>query len=129
MQSEILLQKGRIIYINYGSLAQKYAVLCDFVNTKKVIIDSPAGEFPRQVITVKRVEPTKFRLQNFEDSACIKEYSQRFLKAVEALSQNGKGKLMKVQALRKNLNDFERFKVMVLRRKLSKALRTNLNRK
>lgn len=129
MQSEILLQKGRIIYINYGCLAQKYAVLCDFVNTKKVIIDSPNGEFPRQVITVKRIEPTKFRLQNFEDNLCIKEYAQRFLKAVEALSENGKGKLMKVQALRKNLTDLERFKVMVLRRKLSKALRTNLNRK
>lgn len=122
MQSEILLNKGRVVYINFGKDAQKYAVLCDFVNTKKVIIDSPNGEFVRQVISTKRVEPTKFNLKDFDNSANIKTYQARFQKALESLSLNGKGKIMKQQALRKNLSDFDRFKVLVLRRKLAKAV-------
>ena len=44
MESEILLQKGRIVYINYGKESEKYAVLVDFVNIKKAIIDSPNGK-------------------------------------------------------------------------------------
>lgn len=129
MQSEILLQKGRIVYVNFGKEAQKYAVLTDFVNTKKVIIDSPIGDLVRQVISTKRIEPTKFNLKEFDNTQNIKSYQARFAQAVESLSKNGKGKIMKQQALRKNLTDFDRFKVMVLRRKLAKAVRTNLNRK
>ena len=128
MNSEILLQKGRIVYINFGPHAQQYAVLADFVNTKKVIIDSPAGSLPRQVISAKRVEPTKFLLSEFDNSQTITTYATRFAQALEKLSENGRGKTLKQQALRKNLNDFDRFKVMVLRRKLAKAVRTSLNK-
>lgn len=74
MQSEILLQKGRIVYVNFGKEAQKYAVLTDFVNTKKVIIDSPTGDLVRQVISTKRIEPTKFNLKEFDNTQNIKSY-------------------------------------------------------
>ena len=74
MQSEILLKKGRIVYINFGKEAQKYAVLTDFVNTKKVVIDSPTGDLVRQTISTKRVEPTKFNLKDFDNSSNIKTY-------------------------------------------------------
>lgn len=128
MESEILLQKGRVVYINYGKEAEKYAILSDFVNTKKAIIDSPNGQLQRQEISIKRIEPTKFRVKEFDNTKCIKEYQSRFEKAVELLSQGGRGLQLKKQALRKNLKDFDRFKVMVLRRKLSKAIRTQLNK-
>lgn len=47
MNSEILLQKGRIVYINYGENSQKYGIMVDFVNTKKVIVDSPTNSIKR----------------------------------------------------------------------------------
>jgi ribosomal protein L14E/L6E/L27E len=43
MNTEILVQIGRIVYINYGSESQKVAIVRDFINTKKIIIDSPNG--------------------------------------------------------------------------------------
>lgn len=128
MNQEILLQKGRIVYINFGKESQKYAVMSDFVNTKKVIIDSPINQIKRQVISIKRIEPTKYNIKDFDNSKNIQTFSERFNKAVALLQQNGKGKQLRNQELRRNLSDFDRFKVLVLKRKLSKAIRTNLKK-
>ena len=43
MNSEILVQIGRIVYINYGVDSQKLAIVRDFINTKKIIVDTPNG--------------------------------------------------------------------------------------
>lgn len=129
MNTEILIQIGRIAYINYGPDSQKLAIVRDFINTKKVIIDSPNGTVQRQVIPVKRLEPTKFILKNFTKDSDIREYKEKFQKATDLFSQSGKGKKILKQKLRQNLTDFERFKVMTLRRQLSKAIKTQLNKK
>lgn len=78
MNKEILLQKGRIVYINYGSESQKYAIMTDFINTKRVILDSPLDNLKRQVISIKRIEPTKFLVKDFDNSKNIQTYSDRF---------------------------------------------------
>lgn len=78
MNKEILLQKGRIVYINYGSESQKYAIMTDFINTKRVILDSPLDNLKRQVISIKRIEPTKFLIKDFDNSKNIQTYSDRF---------------------------------------------------
>lgn len=85
MNKEILLQKGRIVYINYGSESQKYAVMTDFINTKRVILDSPLDNLKRQVISIKRIEPTKFHIKDFDNSKNIQTYSERFNQAVNIL--------------------------------------------
>jgi hypothetical protein len=43
MNTEILVQIGRVVYINYGSDSQKLAIVRDFINTKKIIVDTPKG--------------------------------------------------------------------------------------
>lgn len=129
MNSEILVQIGRVVYINYGSESQKLAVVRDFINTKKIIIDTPNGEVKRQVISIKRVEPTRYLLKGFSKDSDIASFKDQFGKASELFFKSGRGKAIKKQQLRKNLSDFDRFKVMVLRRRLSKAIRTQLNLK
>ncbi len=41
MNTETLLGMGRVVYINYGALAGKLAVVVDIINGKKVVIDGP----------------------------------------------------------------------------------------
>ena len=41
MNQEILLELGRVVYINYGPLAGKIAVVVEMLNRKKTIIDGP----------------------------------------------------------------------------------------
>ena len=43
MNSEILVQIGRVVYITYGTDSQKLAIVRDFINTKKIIVDTPNG--------------------------------------------------------------------------------------
>lgn len=69
---EILLQIGRIVYINYGSLSQQLCIIRDFINVKKVIVDSPCKNFKPQVISTKRLEPTKYLLTGFTKDTDIR---------------------------------------------------------
>ena len=41
MNTETLLGLGRVIYINYGPLAGKLAVVVDLVNANSVIVEGP----------------------------------------------------------------------------------------
>lgn len=41
MNTEILLGLGRVVFINYGPLSGKIAVVVDIVNGQKVVIDGP----------------------------------------------------------------------------------------
>ena len=60
MSSEILIALGRVVYINYGQHTEKIAVVVDIVNGKKVVVDGPTTDVPRQVISNTRLSLTRF---------------------------------------------------------------------
>jgi len=130
MNTEILLELGRVVYINYGPLAGKPAVVVDIVNGTKVVIDGPSLGIERQVISTRRLELTKFRLGNFNKT----DKSSELRKKIEAFglldrfNSCGVGKRIVKQQRKAALTDFERFKVVVLKRKLAKAVRTHVNK-
>ena len=62
MDKEILLTLGRVVYINFGPLAGKIAVVVDIVNGSRVIIDGPTLSVERQMISNKRLTLTRFRI-------------------------------------------------------------------
>lgn len=62
MNKEILISLGRVIYINFGPLAGKIAVVIDIVNGNRVIIDGPGLGVERQMISNKRLTLTKYRI-------------------------------------------------------------------
>lgn len=41
MNQEIMMELGRVVYINYGPLVGKIAVVLEIVNQRKVIISGP----------------------------------------------------------------------------------------
>lgn len=47
MNQEILLELGRVVYINFGQYAGKIAVVVELLNNKKTVIDGPGLNVPR----------------------------------------------------------------------------------
>ena len=130
MNTEILLEIGRVVYINYGPLAGKPAVLVDIVNGSKVVIDGPGIGIDRQVISTRRLELTKFRIGSFSKNDKRSDLQQKIEKfdLLNRFHSCGVGKRIVKQQKRAALSDFDRFKVVVLKRKLSKAVRTHINK-
>ena len=62
MDKEILLSLGRVVYINFGPMSGKIAVVVDIVNGSRVIIDGPGLGVERQMISNRRLTLTRFRL-------------------------------------------------------------------
>ena len=130
MNTEILLELGRVVYINYGPLAGKPAVVVDIVNGSKVVIDGPGLDIERQVISIRRLELTKFRLGNFNKNDKRSDLKKKIedFDLLNRFNGSGIGKRIVKQQKRAALTDFDRFKVMVLKRKLAKSVRTYVNK-
>ena len=48
MNTETLLGLGRVVYVNYGPLAGRLAVVVDLVNAHRVVIEGPGLDVSRQ---------------------------------------------------------------------------------
>lgn len=42
MNKEIMLELGRVVYVNYGPDAGRVGVVVDIVNANRVIVDGPS---------------------------------------------------------------------------------------
>ncbi len=122
------VQVGRVARVNYGPLEGKLATIVDIVSDKRVLID---GEnIQRQVIPITRLQLTK---QVVKVGRGARTSSVRKIISKENVSQTYAkstiGQHYARQERRQNLTDFERFKVLVLRRRLSKLLRAKPSKK
>lgn len=130
MNSEILLELGRVVYLNFGPLAGKCAVVVDIVNGTKVVIDGPGLGVEKQVVSTRRLELTKFRLGDFKKGDSQNDLKKKIeqFDLQKRFSAAGVGKRIAKQQKRASLGDFDRFRVHVLKRKLSKAVRSHVNK-
>ena len=62
MNKEIMLELGRVVYVNYGPDAGRIGVVVDIINANRVIVDGPSLGVTRKAISVKRLELTKFKV-------------------------------------------------------------------
>ena len=113
------VEVGRAVYINYGPMAGRVAVIVDIINTSRVLVEGPTTGVRRQEMSLRRVSLTDFVLQI---TRSVK--SSDLKKAVEDFGLNKKweatpfGKKLQRASVRSNLTDFDRFKVMVLRKRV-----------
>ena len=130
MNNEMLLELGRVVYINYGPLSGRPAVVVDIVNGSKVVIDGPSLDVDRQVISTRRLELTRFKLGSFSKTDKRSQLQKKIedFDLKKRFYSNGVGKRIAKQKKRASLGDFDRFKVMVLRRQLAKTMRTHVNK-
>lgn len=122
------VQVGRVARINYGPLEGKLATIVDIVSDKRVLVDGE--DIQRQVIPIARLQLTRQVLKigrGARTGAIRKTITKE--NVAQTFAKSTLGQHYASQQRRENLTDFERFKVVVLRRRLSKLLRAKPNRK
>lgn len=124
------VQAGRVALINYGPLEGKLAVIVDIIDNNKCLIDGPQVDeqttLERQKINYRRLSLTDFRIE-IPRNASFSEMREAFEAAeiAQKWAATSWARKRATKAKRANLSDFDRFKVVVLRKKRSKALKAN----
>jgi len=122
----LFFEVGRICSINYGPDNGKICVILDFVDTTRALIDGPKSEtgVARQTIPFKRLSITPIKIKcnkALPTGKLIKIFKES--KVLEKWEKLPWAKKKKRNEIRANLTDFERFKVMVLKKKRSEIIR------
>merc|ERR1719469_946735 len=116
------VEVGRVVLINYGPEEGKLATIVDIVDQNKCLIDGPAEitGVGRQVISFTRISLTDL-VAKIDRNAKAKAVKAAWEEG-EVLSKwdnSSWAKKLSSKKKRANLNDFERFKVMVARKQKS----------
>ncbi len=116
------VQVGRVARINYGPQEGKLATIVDIVSDKRVLVDGE--DISRQVIPIARLQLTSqvVKLGRGARTGAVRKIIAKE-QVAQTFSKSTLGRHYSSQQKRENLTDFERFKVVVLRRRLSKLLR------
>lgn len=122
------VQVGRVARINYGPLEGKLATIVDIITDKRVLVDGQ--DIQRQVIPVARLQLTRqvIKIGRGARTGALRRIITKE-QVAQKFAQTTLGKHYANQERRENLTDFERFKVLVLRRRLSKLLRSKKSSK
>lgn len=122
------VQVGRVARINYGPLEGKLATIVDIVTDKRVLVDGEGIQ--RQVIPISRLQLTRqvLKLGRGARTGAVRKIIAKE-NVAQTFAKTTLGKHYANQQRRENLTDFERFKVLVLRRRLSKLLRAKKSTK
>ena len=105
--------------INYGPLSGKLAVIVEIITTSRVLVDGPTTGVKRQEISLRRVSLTDFKLdvpravKNTELKSAIEKFD-----LVKKWENTPFAKKIQRAQIRSRLSDFDRFKVMVLKKKV-----------
>lgn len=114
------VEVGRIVLINFGAYNGKLAVIVDIISTNRVLVEGPNNGVRRHEISLRRVSLTDVTIEiarGAKTAAVKKAYNDA--KVDDKFSQTPMGKRFQKTVIRENLTDFDRFKVMVLKRQVS----------
>ena len=115
------VEPGRVCFVNFGEDYGKMVVIVDMLDINRVLIDTPDASMPRLVYPLKRLTLTKIKVKGvlrgcrtgtLKKLAAKQDTIEGFKKTPVAL------KMTKFKT-RGSLTDFEKFKVMVLRKQRS----------
>jgi large subunit ribosomal protein L14e len=122
------VEVGRVARINYGPLEGKLATIVDILNDKRVLVDGQ--DIQRQVIPIRRLQLTRQLLKLGRGARTGKVRAAISKEGVaKKFAESSIGRAFARQQRRQNLTDFERYKVLVLRRKLAKLSRARPSKK
>ena len=122
------VEVGRVVRVSFGADEGKLAAIVDILSDKRVLIDGEG--ISRQVIPIRRLQLTS-QISTVKRGTRTNKVKGIFKKenVAKKYADSAIGKAYARQARRESLNDFERHKVLVLRRKLSKLTRAKASKK
>lgn len=121
------MEVGRVVLINYGPESGKLAVVVDIVDQNKCFVDGPSSGVARQVVPYSRISLTDFTI-DIERNAKQKDVSEKWAEAdVQGKwDKSSWAKKLASKKRRAELNDFDRFKVMVARKQKAEIINKKL---
>jgi len=125
MDTDMLMQVGRVVYINYGPCKGKIAVVVDIVDENRILVSGPTTGVERQVVPSKRIALTRLYMpkvmRNQHRAKLVENINEYKMDA--KWSNTGFAKKVASQNQRAKNSDFDRHKAMVLRRQVCKHVR------
>ncbi|PGH11785.1 hypothetical protein AJ79_04686 [Helicocarpus griseus UAMH5409] len=119
-----LVEVGRVVLIRSGPYTGKLAAIVEIIDHKRVLVDGPAGQenkvVPRHALALSTVTLTPFTIPKLPRAAGTGPVKKLWEKEeIDAKWANSTFAKKKEQAdRRRNLTDFERFKVMRLKKQV-----------
>jgi len=112
------VQIGRVVLVNYGPHEGKIGVIADVIDQNRALVSGPLTGVPTQAINFKRLSLTDFVLK-IGRGATIKTIKAAFQKddIIKKWEETSVAKKRAAHLKRANLNDFERYKVGLLKKK------------
>jgi len=125
VKAHVYVEIGRVVVVNYGELTGKLAVIIDIVDQARALVDGPATltGVSRQTIPFRNLSLTSIKL-DIPRAVRTGTLTRAFTKA-DVLGQYQKTSWARKaarHATRSNLGDFDRFKLMLLRKKKSQLI-------
>mmetsp|Transcript_108910 Transcript_108910/g.232710 ORF Transcript_108910/g.232710 Transcript_108910/m.232710 type:complete len:132 (-) Transcript_108910:103-498(-) len=126
------VEPGRLALITYGPCAGKMCTIVDIVDQKRVVVDGPTSVtgVSRHMMPVKRLSLTDIK------SAIPRAAREKTLKkALEKDGIMGKwaasswAKKLAAKETRTSMSDFDRFKLMVAKKKRAQAVKKVMKKK
>jgi len=128
MTYQNFVEIGRVALVHFGDNRGKLAVIIDVLNENRVLIENPTEGLERQIIPIKRLTLTRFKVPiNRAPRTGV------LSKAVEKFDLKGKwaktstAQKIALRTRRAKLTDFDRFKAMVNKRRLAYGVRKHVS--
>mmetsp|Transcript_8416 Transcript_8416/g.14450 ORF Transcript_8416/g.14450 Transcript_8416/m.14450 type:complete len:135 (+) Transcript_8416:82-486(+) len=126
------VEPGRLALITYGPCEGKMCTIIDIVDQKRVIVDGPeaATGVRRHMMPVKRLSLTDFKVTIPRGA---REKTLKLAMEKEDIlgkwGQTSWGKKLEAKKAKAAMTDFDRFKLMVAKKKRSKVIKAALKTK
>uniref|UniRef100_A0A7S2ZLT4 Large ribosomal subunit protein eL14 domain-containing protein n=1 Tax=Rhodosorus marinus TaxID=101924 RepID=A0A7S2ZLT4_9RHOD len=123
MEFRTFVEAGRVALIDKGKDYGKLVVIVDVLDQNKCLVDGPCTGVKRQLMPYKHLQLTtiKIPVKRGSKPSIVKRHFENE-KVAETFASSAWGKKLEVRNKRAALSDYDRFKVMVLRKKRSSLL-------
>mmetsp|Transcript_13246 Transcript_13246/g.26018 ORF Transcript_13246/g.26018 Transcript_13246/m.26018 type:complete len:137 (+) Transcript_13246:97-507(+) len=125
------VEPGRLALVTYGPCEGKMCTIIDIVDQKRVVVDGPQSVtgVPRHMMPIKRLSLTDMK------ATIVRGAREKALKLalqkddiMPKWAETSRAKKLKAKENRKNMTDFDRFKLMVAKRKRAGQVRLALRK-
>jgi len=119
-----LVEIGRVVNIREGRYEGRLAAIVEIIDHRRVLIDGPTSKegavVPRQAIPLDHIVLTPFVVEKLPKAAGTGPLKKLWEKSEidKKWSESSWSKKREIQDRRSNLTDFERFKVMRLKKQM-----------
>jgi len=124
------VQIGRVAYVARGPDSNKLCTIVDVIDQNRVLIDGPCSGVKRQSKNLRHLHLTRFVIRGLQHSARTRTVKAGWIKSEIDKKWKATGWASKLERkqVRANLNDLDRFKLMVVKKARNRVLKMSVGK-